>query len=49
MKGVFAIDAHTQYVFPGAVFTDPYRAEMGIQAALNIMVAPIVSAEEVQS
>lgn len=47
MKGVFAMDAHTQYVFPGVVFTGPYRAEMGIQAALNIMVPPFVSAEEV--
>ncbi|WP_375393484.1 hypothetical protein [uncultured Sphingomonas sp.] len=47
MKGVFAMAAHTQYVFRGTVFTGPYRAEMGIQAALNIMVAPMVSAEEV--
>jgi putative transposase len=47
MKGVFAMDAHTHYVFPGVVFTGPYRAEMGIQAARNIMVPPVVSAEDV--
>lgn len=47
MKGVFAMDAHTQYVFPGVVFAGPYRAEMGIQAALNIMVPPVVTAEEI--
>lgn len=47
MKGVFAMDAHTQYVFPGAVFAGPYRAEMGIQAALNVMVAPFVSADDI--
>lgn len=47
MKGVYAMCAYTQYVSRGAVFTGPYRAEMGIKAALNIMVPPLMTAEEV--
>ena len=47
MKGVFGQDSYTKYLFPGAIFTGPYRAEMGIQAVLNVMVPTMVSAQEV--
>lgn len=47
VKGVSAMDACTSYVFPSVVFAGPYRAEMGIKAALNIMTPPVVTAEEI--
>lgn len=47
MKAVFVMDDFSQYVFPGRVFTGPFRGEIGIDAVMNAMIPPDLSEDEI--
>lgn len=43
MKGVFAMDWASGYVFPGPIFSGPFRPEVTVQALLGLMTPPKLS------
>lgn len=48
MKGVYAMDAFALYVFKPSIFCGPFRPEMAIQAALNVMCPPQMMEDEIR-
>jgi hypothetical protein len=45
MKSVEVMDACSLFVWPGATFAGPYRAEMGMAAILGALTAPVLDEE----
>ncbi|WP_294282877.1 hypothetical protein [uncultured Sphingomonas sp.] len=47
MKGVFAMDWKSSFVFDGPVFTGPFRPEATERALLGLMIGPRLTAEQI--
>jgi hypothetical protein len=47
MKGVFAMDWASSFVFPGAIFAGPFRPEVTVQALLGVMTPPKLTEEQI--
>lgn len=47
MKGVYAMDWVSQFVFPGATFSGPFRAEATVTALLGLMTRPRLTPEQI--
>lgn len=48
MKGVYAMDWVSSFVFPGATFTGPFRSEVTVTALLGVMTEPRLKPEDVE-